>query len=230
MSMPPTHLLFAPVPTITMAENIVLIDLEGPISDWGVYTFSLNIPSPGTKRVILHIKHPDLHKYGHPWVREPYAQPIPFENITLEYGQDSDFAQDLQIKLESLEACIVPIVENSASHSIKSEDQVNAFTLCIICSSYHILKIEVPAFCCINYEDPVQGNIKLEPNIGIKSDATDHSTSLLPGCLPLYISQFPCCILTRCTSNPAPKEDRPSKSWKYYVQSFNPSILSFKIT
>ena len=75
----------------------------------------------------MHIKHPDLHKYSRPRVREPYAQPIRLENITLEYSQDSDFAQeDLPIKLES-EACTVPKVEEgSDSLSIKSEDHADS--------------------------------------------------------------------------------------------------------
>ena len=69
------------------------------------------------------IKHPEFHKYSRPWVSEPYAQPIRLENITLEYSQDSDFAQeDLPIKL----ACTVPKVEeDSDSLSIKSEDRVD---------------------------------------------------------------------------------------------------------
>ena len=76
----------------------------------------------------MRIKHPELHKYNHPRVREPYAQPIPLENITLEYSQDSDFAQeDLPIKLELSEACAVPKVEeDSYSLSIKSEDHADS--------------------------------------------------------------------------------------------------------
>ena len=49
MSMPPTDLLFASVPTISMVEDVVLIDLESVLSDWDVYTFSLNVSSPGKK-------------------------------------------------------------------------------------------------------------------------------------------------------------------------------------
>ena len=74
----------------------------------------------------MRIKHPKFHKYSRPRVSEPYTQPIQLENITLEYSQDSDFAQeDLPIKLES-EACTVPKVEeDSDSLSIKSEDRVD---------------------------------------------------------------------------------------------------------
>ena len=75
----------------------------------------------------MRIKHPELHKYSRPRVREPYTQPIRLENITLEYSQDSDFVQeDLPIKLES-EACTVPKVEEgSDSLSIKSEDRADS--------------------------------------------------------------------------------------------------------
>jgi len=49
MPLPPTHLLFAPVPTISMVEDVVLIDLESILSDWDAYTFSLDMTSPGKK-------------------------------------------------------------------------------------------------------------------------------------------------------------------------------------
>ena len=49
MSMPPTDLLFASVPTISMVEDVVLIDLESVLSDLDAYTFSLNVSSPGKK-------------------------------------------------------------------------------------------------------------------------------------------------------------------------------------
>ena len=50
-----TDLLFAPTPTITMVKNIVLVDIEGLISDWDAYTFSLDIPSPGKKVSIIQL-------------------------------------------------------------------------------------------------------------------------------------------------------------------------------
>ncbi|KIO03924.1 hypothetical protein M404DRAFT_26536 [Pisolithus tinctorius Marx 270] len=68
-----------------MVDNIILIDLEGLVADWDMYTFSLNIPSAGTKRIVLHVKHPEFHKHGHPRVKEPYTQPMQVENVMLKY-------------------------------------------------------------------------------------------------------------------------------------------------
>ena len=55
MSLPPTHLLFAPALTITMVQNDVFVDIEGLVSDWDTYTFSLDIPSPGKKVGIIQL-------------------------------------------------------------------------------------------------------------------------------------------------------------------------------
>ena len=55
MSRLPADLLFASTPTITMVENVVLVDIEGLVSDWDAYTFSLDIPSPGKKVSIIQL-------------------------------------------------------------------------------------------------------------------------------------------------------------------------------
>ncbi|KIO00042.1 hypothetical protein M404DRAFT_29865 [Pisolithus tinctorius Marx 270] len=68
-----------------MVDNVILIDLEGLIADWDMYPFSLNIPSAGTKRIVLHVKHPEFHKHSCPQVKEPYTQPVQVKNITLKY-------------------------------------------------------------------------------------------------------------------------------------------------
>ncbi|KAI6036208.1 hypothetical protein BKA83DRAFT_14042 [Pisolithus microcarpus] len=81
----PTELVFARPPTITMVEDVVLVDIDSLTSDWDTYTFSLDILSPGTKRIVLHVQHPDFHKCNRPQVREPYAQSVLLENVMLEY-------------------------------------------------------------------------------------------------------------------------------------------------
>ncbi|KAI6013378.1 hypothetical protein PISMIDRAFT_9516 [Pisolithus microcarpus 441] len=85
MSHLPTELVFARPPTITMVEDVVLVDVDGLTSDWDTYTFSLDILSPGTKRIVLRVQHPDLYKCNRPRVREPYAQSVQLENVMLEY-------------------------------------------------------------------------------------------------------------------------------------------------
>lgn len=32
-----------------MLEDVILLDIDGVVSDWDTYTFNLNIASPGTK-------------------------------------------------------------------------------------------------------------------------------------------------------------------------------------
>ncbi|KAI6037331.1 hypothetical protein PISMIDRAFT_13445 [Pisolithus microcarpus 441] len=68
-----------------MVKDVILVELDGLTSNWDTYSFSLNIPSPGTKCIVLHIEHPEFHKYDHPRVQEPYAQYVQPENMVLEY-------------------------------------------------------------------------------------------------------------------------------------------------
>ncbi|KAI6043852.1 hypothetical protein EDC04DRAFT_2890556 [Pisolithus marmoratus] len=117
----PTSLAFAPTPTITMVDDVVLVDIEGFSSDWDVYTFSLNISSPSTKRIVLRVKHPEFHKHGWGEVKEPYAQPVQVENVSFENREP---VKSEEITL-SLEETTLKLEEPSECPSIKSEDSAD---------------------------------------------------------------------------------------------------------
>ncbi|KAI6020739.1 hypothetical protein PISMIDRAFT_8674 [Pisolithus microcarpus 441] len=74
-SQPPFDLVFARAPTITMVDNDLIINVDGFVSDWDTYTFSLNVHSPGNKRIVIRLKNPELTRC-HEEVRSPYAQRI----------------------------------------------------------------------------------------------------------------------------------------------------------
>ncbi|KIN94643.1 hypothetical protein M404DRAFT_34809 [Pisolithus tinctorius Marx 270] len=109
---PPTNLIFAPALTITMVGNVVVVDIKGLSSDWDAYTFSLDMPSPRTKRI------------------EPYAQPVPLENVMLEYkdpikleGASQNFtASKLEEPEHEASQAITPKLEESSEYSIVLED------------------------------------------------------------------------------------------------------------
>ncbi|KAI6014258.1 hypothetical protein PISMIDRAFT_17957 [Pisolithus microcarpus 441] len=145
----PTNLTFAPAPTITMVDNIVLIDVDGFSSDWDAYTFSLNISSPGTK----------------------------VENVTFE-NKEPVKSEEITVMLPSQSVPTVSKLEEPGeSHSIKLEDLAD----------------------CEN------------------------------GMQTASLTLFPCTLLTRITGNMQARDDMPSKPWKYYLCSFDPSILPIEI-
>ncbi|KAI6011854.1 hypothetical protein BKA83DRAFT_4131301 [Pisolithus microcarpus] len=153
-------------------------------SDWDAYTFSLNIPSPSTKRIVLHVKHPEFHKHGRPRVSEPYTQPVQVENVTFENEKP-----------------------------IKSEEGSQALTTS---------KLEEAGEC--------PSALKLKEPSGCDSNNLEDSTDGKNGLQVTSVALFPCTLLTQCTGNPQAKEDKPLQPWKYYLCSFNPSILPIEIT
>jgi hypothetical protein len=44
---PITELLIPQVPEAHMSGDIVLLDIEGVVPDWGTYVFSLDVAQPG---------------------------------------------------------------------------------------------------------------------------------------------------------------------------------------
>ncbi|KIO01162.1 hypothetical protein M404DRAFT_28887 [Pisolithus tinctorius Marx 270] len=88
------------------------------------------MPSPGTKRIMLHVKHPEFHKYSCPQVKKPYAQPMPLKNVMLEYkdpikleGASQDFTT-LKLKEPKHKAsqAITPKLKESGKCSVMLED------------------------------------------------------------------------------------------------------------
>ncbi|KAI6011094.1 hypothetical protein PISMIDRAFT_20089 [Pisolithus microcarpus 441] len=138
----PTELVFARPPTITMVEDVVLVDVDGLTSDWDTYTFSLDILSPGTKRIVLRVQHPDFHKRDCPRVREPYAQSVQLENVMLEYIEAIKSEESTELPPGSMvetsqchgpskdiEACVKSeLGDNHVTTFIKSEEQVEVRT------------------------------------------------------------------------------------------------------
>ncbi|KIK11574.1 hypothetical protein PISMIDRAFT_19408 [Pisolithus microcarpus 441] len=135
MSSLPTELVFAPPPSITMVEDVVLVELDGLTSDWDTYSFSLNIPSPGTKycyqHIVLRIEHSEFHKYDRPRVREPYAQSIQPENVMLEYVESIKSEESTEVSIAVSEDVIEADVrsepgDNHVDLLIKLEDRADA--------------------------------------------------------------------------------------------------------
>ncbi|KIK18991.1 hypothetical protein PISMIDRAFT_14042 [Pisolithus microcarpus 441] len=98
----PTELVFTRPPTITMVEDVVLVDIDSLTSDWDTYTFSLDILSPGTKQIVLRVQHPDFHKCDRPQVREPYAQSVLLENVMLEYVEAIKSEESMELLASSM--------------------------------------------------------------------------------------------------------------------------------
>ncbi|KAI5991187.1 hypothetical protein EDD15DRAFT_2369107 [Pisolithus albus] len=77
-SQPPIDLLFATAPTVTMVGNDLVVNVNGLVSDWDTYTFSLDVRSSGKKRIVIRLKNPELVRCDDE-VRSPYAQRIPLD-------------------------------------------------------------------------------------------------------------------------------------------------------
>ncbi|KIO07268.1 hypothetical protein M404DRAFT_998055 [Pisolithus tinctorius Marx 270] len=142
------------------------------------------MPSPGTKRIVLRVKNPEFHKHSRPRVKEPYAQPMPLENVTLEYkdhikleGASQNFtASKLEEPEHEASQAITPKLEESSEYSVVLEDS--------------------------------------------DCDTSPQSATVAP---------LPCTVLTWDNGNPQAEEGTPSRPWKYYIRSFDPSVLPIEI-
>ncbi|KIK18003.1 hypothetical protein PISMIDRAFT_684565 [Pisolithus microcarpus 441] len=77
-SQPPFDLVFAAAPTVTMVGNDLVINVDGFVSDWDTFTFSLDVHSSGNKRIVIRLKNPELVRCDDE-IRSPYAQRIPLD-------------------------------------------------------------------------------------------------------------------------------------------------------
>ncbi|KAI6154773.1 hypothetical protein BKA82DRAFT_23255 [Pisolithus tinctorius] len=76
-----------------MASNDIIIDVNGFVSEWDTYSFSLDIASPGKK-------HPNfLHCTE---VESPYVQVIQLEDIAKLELDEVKLPSDKELKLESV--------------------------------------------------------------------------------------------------------------------------------
>ncbi|KAI6033546.1 hypothetical protein PISMIDRAFT_13955 [Pisolithus microcarpus 441] len=94
-------------------------------------TFSLDILSPGTKRIMLRVQHPDLYKCDHPQVQEPYVQSVQLENVMLEYIKAIKSEESTEVSIAVSEgvdeAHIKPEPrDNHVNVFIKLEDRADA--------------------------------------------------------------------------------------------------------
>ncbi|KAF8833541.1 hypothetical protein BDN67DRAFT_1017432 [Paxillus ammoniavirescens] len=49
-------------PVIYISGNTVLLDIDGVVPAWDVYTFSMDVQEPGQKQMILHVKKDAIEK------------------------------------------------------------------------------------------------------------------------------------------------------------------------
>ncbi|KAI6156951.1 hypothetical protein BKA82DRAFT_25909 [Pisolithus tinctorius] len=150
-------------PTITMASNDIIIDVDGFVSEWDTYSFSLDIASPGKKRIVIRLKHPNFLRCAE--VESPYVQAIQLEDIAKLELDEVELPSDEQLKLESV------------------------------------------------------GEVKLESNVSEVFNASDSV-----GCTVL-----PCHMLPMFFANPDVKTEDPNALWRYYIRTFDWSLLPHEL-
>ncbi|KIK15658.1 hypothetical protein PISMIDRAFT_16355 [Pisolithus microcarpus 441] len=204
---------------LNVVDNVIYVEVTGSLSKWDTHCFSVNIPSPGVKKVVLHLKDTVDNSLSAD------------RKCTLEEEALED-VEAASAKLRAAHAVLWKAYEGTIGIQDTFTRVVDASSrLDAVCNKLSVLRDakEPNGMVPVKAED-----VGCEPNLELGSDGADSQYILLdliglPLCFTYYRFESPsvslCRILSCYTGNPNPDAGSPNKPWVYHVIPFEPSDI-----
>ncbi|KIK17011.1 hypothetical protein PISMIDRAFT_15432 [Pisolithus microcarpus 441] len=187
---------------LNVVDDVIYVEVTGSLSKWDTHCFSVNIPSPGVKKVVLRLKDTVDNSLSAD------------RKCTLE----EEALEDVEAASAKLRAAHVALwkayegtigIQDTFTRVVDASSRLDA-----VRNKLSVLRDakEPNGMVPVKAED-----VGCEPNLELGLDGADsqfESTSVSP-----------CRILSRYTGNPNPDAGSPNKPWAYRVIPFEPSDI-----
>ncbi|KAI5992514.1 hypothetical protein EDD15DRAFT_2368275 [Pisolithus albus] len=183
---------------LNVVDDVIYIEVTGSLSKWETHTFSVDIQSPGIKKVVLRLKDA-VNNISLP----------PEEVYTLEQ-EALEEVEKASSKLEAAHAALWKAYEGTIGIQDTFVRVTDASArLGVVRNKLSLLK-DSKAPPKTELGENEDANIKPNPA------SEDLSLQFQP------TSASPCRVLPRYVGNPNPDPESSAKPWAYYVIPFNP--------
>ncbi|KIK23137.1 hypothetical protein PISMIDRAFT_11124 [Pisolithus microcarpus 441] len=185
---------------LNVVDNIIYVELTGTLSWWDTHCFSVNIPSPGIKKVMLCLKDMVID------ISLPTERKHILEQETLEQVEEASS------RLKDAHAALWKAYEGTVSIQ-------DAFTQVVDVSG------RLDTIC--NKLSVLQDTAELDGIEPIKAEEVNCKPHMEPGLDGKNLhfectSANPCRVLARYTGNPNPDVSSLTKPWAYRIIPFDP--------
>ncbi|KAI5994430.1 hypothetical protein EDD15DRAFT_2366527 [Pisolithus albus] len=187
---------------LNVVDDVIYVEVTGSLSKWDTHCFSVNIPSPGVKKVVLHLK-------------DAVDNSLPIDRkYTLE-GEALEELEAASTRLEDAHAALWKAYEGTIGIQDVFTRVVDASSrLDAVRNKLSVLRDAKESSGMV----PIKAEgVGCEHHLELGSDGKDsrfESTSVSP-----------CRILSRHMGNPNPDAGSLNKPWAYRVIPFEPSDI-----
>ncbi|KAI5984731.1 hypothetical protein EDD15DRAFT_2374985 [Pisolithus albus] len=183
---------------INVVDDVIYVEVTGSLSKWETHTFTVDVQSPGIKKVVLRLK--DVVNNAS----------LPPEEIHTLEQEALEQVEEASSKLEAAHTALWKAYEGTIGIQDTFIQVTDASArLGAICNKLSLLK---------DAKDPLKTELDEIKDIDIRPNPTSEDLS----------SQFqstsasPCRVLPRYVGNPNPGLASSEKLWAYYVIPFDP--------
>ncbi|KIK21385.1 hypothetical protein PISMIDRAFT_12318 [Pisolithus microcarpus 441] len=182
---------------INVVDDVIYVEVAGSLSKWETHTFTVDIQSPGIKKVVLRLK-------------DTVNNVLPHEEIYTLEQEALEQVEEASSKLEAAHAALWKAYEGTIGIQDTFVQVTDASArLGAIRNKLSLLK---------DAKDPLKTELDEKKDVNIKPNPASEDLSLQFQ----STSASPCRVLPRYVGNPNPDLASSAKPWAYYIIPFDP--------